>query len=98
MFNGVPINNPFSIGKLVGGLSKTLGVVNQVIPIYKEAKPLVQNAKNALSLIKEFSNTATDRVNKNKINNIEPIKEKINIIKNMDNKNISNKKGPTFFL
>lgn len=81
-----------SFGKILGGLSKTLGVVNQVIPIYKEAKPMIQNAKTAFSLIKEFGNSATTRVMTNTEKNLKPIKEQINKL------NVSeNKKGPTFF-
>ena len=52
----------FSFGKLLGGLSKTLGVVNQVIPIYKEAKPIIQNARTAFNLVKELGSTTTNRI------------------------------------
>jgi len=83
-----------SFGKILGGLSKTLGVVNQVIPIYKEAKPMIQNAKTAFSLIKEFGNTTTNRVMTNTEKNFKPLKEKINTIQNI---NLENQKGPTFF-
>lgn len=99
MFNTPPISSPFSIGKIVGGLSKTLGVVNQIIPLYKEAKPMIQNARNAMSLIKEFSNTTTNKIKTNTEKNMTPIKEKIEIIKNINEQsNFQNKKGPTFFL
>lgn len=81
----------FSFGKILGGISKTLGVINQVIPIYKEAKPMIQNAKTAFSLIKEFGNSATNRIITNTEKNIKPIKEKIN------ETNLDNQKGPTFF-
>lgn len=94
MFNTPPLTNTFSIGKIVGGLSKTLGVVNQIIPLYKEAKPMIQNARNAISLIKEFSSTTTNKVITNTEKNMQPIKEKIEIINNSS----QNKKGPTFFL
>ena len=94
MFNTPPITSPFSIGKIVGGLSKTLGVVNQIIPLYKEAKPMIQNAKTAFSLIKEFGNTTTNRVMTNTEKNFKPLKEKINTIQNI---NLENQKGPTFF-
>ncbi len=86
---GPRIGNPFSFTKVIGGISKTLGVINQVIPIYKEAKPLVNNARNAISLLKEFGNTATKKVIENTNKNIGPIKEKI--------QKITNEKGPTFF-
>ncbi len=83
----------FSLGRIVGGLSKTLGVVNQIIPLYKEAKPVIQNAKNAVGLIKEFTNTATNRVMSKKEEHLAPIKEKINAAKNTT----QTQKGPTFF-
>ena len=84
----------FSFGRLLGGMSKTLNVVNQVIPIYKEAKPIIQNAKTALSFVKEFSNNATNRVITNTEKNIKPIKEKISTFKSTDSKY---QNGPTFF-
>ena len=79
----------FSLTNMLGGISKTLGVVNQIIPIYKEAKPMINNARSALSLIKEFGNTTTNKVISNTQKNIAPIKEKIN--------NLNIQKGPTFF-
>ncbi len=91
MFGPRSILPTFSLTKMLGGLSKTLGVVNQIIPIYKEAKPMISNARNAISLIKEFGNTTTNKVMTNTAKNLGPIKEKINNI------NISNQKGPTFF-
>lgn len=96
MFNQMPINNTFSIGKMIGGISKTLNVANQIIPLYKEAKPMIQNAKNAIGLIKEFSNTTTNKVLTNKEKNITPIKEKIEVLQSTNLR--QNKKGPTFFL
>lgn len=83
-----------SLGKVLGGVSKTLGVVNQVIPLYKEAKPMIQNARSAFNLIKEFGNSTTTRIMENKEKNIKPIKEKINTLNNV---NLSNKNSPTFF-
>ena len=82
-----------SLTKVIGGISKTLGVVNEIIPLYKEAKPLVSNARNAINIIKELGNTTTNRVMSKKEENLKPIKEKIASINN----SISNQKGPTFF-
>ena len=87
-------SSALSFGKVIGGLSKTLGVVNQIIPIYKEAQPIINNAKNAFGIIKEFKNTATNKIINNTEKNIKPIKEKINAIKSA---NFSNYNGPTFF-
>ena len=36
----------FSLVKVLGGLSKTLNVANQLIPLYNQAKPMISNAKN----------------------------------------------------
>ena len=94
MFGPKIPSSPFSFGKVLSGISKTLGVVNQVLPIYKEAKPMIQNAKTAFSLVKEFGNSATNRVMETKEKNIKPIKEKLTAISNV---NFENKKGPTFF-
>jgi len=84
----------FSFGKILGGISKTLGVVNQVIPIYKEAKPMIQNAKTAFNILKEFGTSTTTRIKTNTEKNMKPIKEKINTIKSV---NLSNSNAPTFF-
>lgn len=93
MFGSNGIKLGLTLPKILGGISKTLGVVNQVIPLYKEAKPMIANARNALSLVKEFSNTATNRVITHTKQNTLPIKEKINnTIANSSNT------GPTFFL
>lgn len=97
MFGPNNFTTPFSFGKVLGGLSKTLGVVNRVIPIYKEARPMIQNAKNAINLFKEFSNNSTNRIISNTEKNMKPIKDKINDIKINNVENRENKKGPTFF-
>ena len=92
MFGPKPFPS-LSLTKMIGGISKTLGVVNQLIPLYKEAKPIVSNARNALNIIKEFSNTTTNRVMTKKEANLKEVKEKIATIES----NLTNTKGPTFF-
>ena len=92
---GPRLGSGLSLTRIIGGISRTLNVVNQVIPIYKEAKPLVSSARNAMSLLKEFGNSTTKRVIDNTAKNIGPIKEKIQNINNINNN--SNEKGLTFF-
>ncbi|MBR1413862.1 MAG: hypothetical protein IJ574_04260 [Bacilli bacterium] len=53
------ISKGISIPKIISGLGKTLSVANRVIPLYKQAKPMVQNAKKAFNILKEFKNTST---------------------------------------
>lgn len=49
------MNNAFSLTKIIGGLSKTLNVVNQLIPLYNQVKPYVGKANKLMSTINNFS-------------------------------------------
>lgn len=62
--------NSLSLSKILSGLSKGLGIVNQAIPIYKEVKPMVSNARKVLSVVKEIKKPS----NNTKIIDIEPKK------------------------
>ena len=84
-----PRITPFSFSTVLGGLSKTLNVVNQAIPLYKQVTPMISNARKAISLIKEFSNTS---INKTLTNINENVKPTIQSHVKIDNKN-----RPTFF-
>lgn len=54
MFPSSAVSSGLSLSKIAGGISKTLGIVNQAIPIYKEVKPMAQKAGNLFSIYKEF--------------------------------------------
>lgn len=84
-----PRINPFSFTKILGGLSKTLNVVNQAIPLYNQITPMISNARKAINLVKEFSNTSVNKAITNINDNVRP-----NIPKNLT---IENKNRPTFF-
>lgn len=43
------MNNGISLLKIISGLSKTLNIANQILPIYKQVKPLISNYKNTLN-------------------------------------------------
>lgn len=49
------ITNPLSFTKIISGISKSLNIVNQVIPLYKEVKPIISNASGILSVFKEMN-------------------------------------------
>ncbi len=95
MYNGLSITKGLSFMKIIGGLSKTLQVANQIIPLYQKAKPVIINAKNMLGVLKEFnksSESTNNNINKSSNNNI-----------NLTEKNLANSKekmsaSPTFFL
>lgn len=76
------MNNGLSLLKIVGGLSKTIGVARQLIPIYKQVKPILNNSGKILSSINNFS---LNKDKKEEKNNLTPVKQEI----------ISN--NPTFF-
>ena len=62
---GNPYGTGLSFTKVLSGLSKTLNIANQVIPIYKEAKPMINNARTILGALKEFgqSNNTSNTTN-----------------------------------
>lgn len=57
---------------ILTGVSKTLGVAREVIPLYQQTKPLIKNVRSAYSLIKN--------VNSSNIKN--SITPKTNVVKN----------------
>lgn len=87
MFGG-PVNSGLTLGKVVTGISKTLGVVNQVIPLYKEAKPMINNAKTIMNALKGINSSPSKQENIS----IEPKKDTINEVR------VISTNRPSFFL
>lgn len=94
MYNPMGLTKGLSLTKIIGGISKTLQIANQVIPLYQKTKPIINNARSIFSVLKEIkapSNTKTTT-----------IKENINNEVNIDNESLEVKKveasTPTFFL
>ena len=75
MYSGTSLGGGLNLAKIIGGLSKTLQIANQVIPLYQKAKPMISNARSLLGVVKEFEkNTKNENptpisVNKNRITN-----------------------------
>ena len=86
MFGTSAMNGTLTIGKVIGGISKSLNIVNQVIPIYLQAKPMIAKAKDAFKILK-IANSPSN-------NNTQPIDSR-----SLSNNNatISNTNTPTFF-
>ncbi len=72
-----PYQNPSSIlsflknikwGALLDGTQKTLGVINQAIPIVYQVKPIINNAKTMFNIAK-IMNTNDESTNSTKVNN-----------------------------
>ena len=60
MFGTNIARSSLSLTKVLSGISKGLGIVNQAIPIYKEIKPMMSNAKKVLEIAKEFNTKTID--------------------------------------
>ena len=72
MFPNVP-RAGLSLTKILGGINKTLNIANQVIPLYVQAKPIIQNASSAMKVAKEFLAPVKTTSNNTTISN--PVKE-----------------------
>ena len=90
MFPERGLSNLFNIPRIVISLNRTLNVAKQIIPIYKEAKPMIGNLRNAFNKVKNYTNN-TNKIIEHAHENVKPIKEKINTLKNVNSNN------PTFF-
>jgi len=53
MFPNSP--NVFSLTRIISGVSRTLKIAQDIIPIYQNVKPIVSNAQKAFSHLKELN-------------------------------------------
>ena len=89
MFGTNAVGSTFSLTRVLGGISKGLSIANQVIPLYQQAKPMIQNAKKVMSVLKEFNKSSTPTTNNNKTTiDIDETPKKTDII---------NQSRPVFF-
>ncbi len=76
--------NKINFNNILNGASKTLGVINQAIPVFYQIKPLWQNTKTMLRVAKIIKND--EPTTSEKISN------------NSNNSNIDNSTNPSFFI
>ena len=88
---GNPYGTALSFTKVLSGISKTLNVANQVIPIYKEAKPMINNAKTILGALKEFGKSNNSNSGANSTNQNTTKKDTVPTLRTVSN-------NPKFFL
>ena len=87
--------NKITFNGILNGASKTLGVINQAIPVFYQIKPIWNNAKTMLRVAKAM--------NSSDINDFDASKIKVNTSSNTkkdttkNNSSIINEEGPTFF-
>lgn len=87
-----------TFSSLLNGASKTLGVINQAIPVFYQVKPIWRNAKTMFKVVKEI-NTKDDNTNEtinkeNNNNNNTSINQNTSTNINKETENNS----PTFFI
>lgn len=89
MFGTNIARSSLSLTKILSGISKGLGIVNQAIPIYKEIKPMMSNAKKVLEIAKEFNKSSNT-----KTIDVTPKKE---VTKTVTSNVLTNSSNPVFF-
>jgi len=57
----------FGFSKILSGAYKTLTLANQIIPLYQQVSPMIKNARNAFSVLKEFNKGTKISKTNNKI-------------------------------
>lgn len=107
-FNGFPYQNiapaaktgilkgifgNINFSSIVNGTQKTLGIVNQALPLIRQAKPVLNNAKTMFKVMNEFKKTDTSTT-KEIVNN--EIKSDINNPTTINTPTYQNN-GPIFF-
>lgn len=77
-----------SFGSILSGTQKTLNIVNQAIPIVKQAGPVINNAKTMFKVMNEFKKVETPVTSRTE-KNTQPVEtNEINTV---------SENSPTFF-
>lgn len=62
------IGSKITLSGILTGAQKTIGTVNQIVPLYNQVKPMFENSKVLLNVIKGFKGTETSKNRLNKRN------------------------------
>ncbi len=94
LFTGIRTGNgtfpgasKITFSSILNGTSKTLGVINQAIPVFYQVKPIWRNAKTMFRVVKGLN--SKDDVPANEINEKNKLKS---------NKKEASGNAPTFFM
>lgn len=80
-----------TLPRILNGLSKTLGVVNQAIPLYKQAKPMISKGRTLFKLASQIN-----KAEPTKSSPLKPVKETFSQNNSLSSKNLV-KNMPVFF-
>ena len=86
--------NGITLGGILNGTQRALNFANQAIPLVKQVKPMIGNAKTMFKVMNEFKRTEKPKQNTNTNTTSNMIKEETII----ENNYISTEEGPTFFI
>lgn len=51
------LTNRFSLSSMLTGAQKTIGTINQIVPIYNQVKPMISNSKALINIANNFRKT-----------------------------------------
>ena len=99
LFNGSGI----TISKVFNGTQRVLNFANQAIPLVKQVRPMIGNAKTMFKVMNEFKRTEKTEKKANQVNPTNNIIKKTSSntttqTNTNDTKYVSNDNGPTFFI
>ena len=91
-----------TIGNILNGTQRALNFANQAIPLVKQVRPMIGNAKTMFRVMNEFKRTENPKQNTVITNNINSnndsnITKKETDVKDENNYIVSDN-GPTFFI
>ncbi len=95
IFSSLFKSGKLSLGSIVAGTQKTLGVINQAIPVIKQVSPVMKNAKTMFKVMNEFKKADTPKNTKEKIKHSNKTNE---TIERSEIHEEINDGGPTFFI
>lgn len=85
----------FNWGSILNNTQKTLGLINQAIPVIKQVTPVMKNAKTIFKVMNEFKRIDTPSAAVDTSSNLDHMDENSNIL---ENNNINFDGAPTFFV
>ena len=98
---GVQTASKVTFSSLLNGASKTLGVINQAIPVFYQVKPMWNNAKTMFKVMKEFKKVDLPQTNQINTNDTKTnVNEQAETTTNQSSltQNKENSNSPTFFV
>lgn len=97
LFSRLLDGNGITLGGILNGTQRALNFANQAIPLVKQVRPMIGNAKTMFKVMNEFKRVEKPKQNlsKKSTNNIANIKQEETII---ENNYTSTDEGPTFFI